>query len=588
MDMESSALILDEDIATQFGIEQSLLEHSKQTDLQGYSGSAHRIIQQPSKLDRVLTAIRTGDEVVLRNLTTHQKAFSDADNRGWVALHEAASQSNYTLLEITFAASPRDAIHKRTYKGETPLFLSVEKGLIENASFLLDKGSCSNVFDNEETTLLVTAIRNNNHDMMKMLLCMGANVNQEGANQRTALHEAARLGKQDFVEQLLKAGAWPDPHSAYGLTPLALAAQIGHMGIVHTLLKRGADVKSQAQDSASILFEAAASGNAEVISLLLKYGADPDVPKHTGHLPIHRVAHRGHVAALALLIPVTTFEAVDDSGISPLHSAAAGGQTQCLEMLLSAGYDPNFMLHPWVRRNYDDQRKSALYFAVSNEDLRSVEILLEAGAMPNQDPVKCLHVALRTGNHDLINLLLRYGANVNYVSRVNPTHYPTALQHALKDELLLRMLFNYGYDVKRCFDCPYGQGSHVPPDYEGWSNTVIKDTMFCEVITLHCLKHLTGHVVRVMMDYVDHATFCSKLKAALVENKEWPDICQIQENVRPLQHLCRLRIRNCLGRLRLRAPVFMSFLPLPDRLKEYILYREYDLYGQRNKMRHVT
>lgn len=174
---------------------------------------------------------------------------------------------------------------------------------------------------------------------------------------------------------------------------------------------------------------------------------------------------------------MTTFEAVDDSGISPLHSAAAGGHIECLEMLLSAGYDPNFMLYPWVRRNYDDQRKSALYFAVSNEDLRSVKLLLEAGAMPNQDPVKCLQVALRMGNHDLINMLLRYGANVNYFSRVNPTHYPSALEHGLKDEVILRMLFNYGYDVERCFDCTYGQGSHVPLDYEGWTNTVIKDTM---------------------------------------------------------------------------------------------------------------
>ena len=39
------------------------------------------------------------------------------------------------------------------------------------------------------------------------------------------------------------------------------------------------------------------------------------------------------------------------------------------------------------------------------------------------------------------------------------------------------MLCNYGYDVKRCFDCRYGDASHVPDDYEGWSDTVIKDTM---------------------------------------------------------------------------------------------------------------
>lgn len=181
--------------------------------------------------------------------------------------------------------------------------------------------------------------------------------------------------------------------------------------------------------------------------------------------------------ALALLIPVTTWEAVEESGISPLHSAAAGGQPMCLEMLLKAGYDPNFMLHPWVRRNYDDQRRSALYFAVTNEDVYSTKMLLEAGAMPNQDPVKCLQVALRLGNYQLIDTLLRYGANVNYFCRVNTTHFPSALQYTLKDEVLLRMLFNYGYDVQRCFDCPYGDKAHVPDDYEGWTNTVIKDTM---------------------------------------------------------------------------------------------------------------
>lgn len=54
----------------------------------------------------------------------------------------------------------------------------------------------------------------------------------------------------------------------------------------------------------------------------------------------------------------------------------------------------------------------------------------------------------------------------------------------------------------------------------------------------------------------------------------------ILANPRALKHLCRLKIRQCMGRLRLRCPVFMSFLPLPNRLKAYVLYKEYDLYGQ--------
>nr|XP_046168080.1 dynein axonemal heavy chain 12 isoform X3 [Oncorhynchus gorbuscha] len=453
---------------------------------------------------------------------------------------------------------------------------------MENATFLLQNHSSSDCQDDEEDSPLVIAIRNDRLDLAKLLLGFGSNVNLEGCHSRTPLHEAAKLGREEFVELLVRSGANPDARSDYGLTPLALAAQCGHVKVVQALVqKAGANVESMAQDFATILFEASASGNPEIISLLLEYGADANVPKHTGHLPIHRVSHRGHLQALKILIPVTTCDAVYESGMSPLHSAAAGGHTQCLKALLKAGYDPNYMLHPWVRRNYDDQRKSALYFAVSNDDVPSVKLLLEAGAMPNQDPVKCLQVALRSGNLEMIYVLLRFGANVNYFSRINTTHFPSALQYALKDEVVLRMLCNYGYDVQRCFECNYGEASHVPDDYEGWTNSVINDSMFCEVISVYWLKEHSGHVVRIMMDYVDHVTFCSKLKAVLMEQKEWPDICKVQENARCLQHLCRLKIRSCLGRLRLRAPVFRHFLPLPNRLKDYILYREYDLFSQK-------
>lgn len=52
------------------------------------------------------------------------------------------------------------------------------------------------------------------------------------------------------------------------------------------------------------------------------------------------------------------------------------------------------------------------------------------------------------------------------------------------------------------------------------------------------------------------------------------------ENPRRLKHLSRLKIRECLGRLRLRAPVFISFLPLPASLKDYIRFKEYDIYSR--------
>ncbi|XP_047440005.1 dynein axonemal heavy chain 12-like [Mugil cephalus] len=558
----------EDDAALQYMIEQSLLENNRKKE-------SSKDERRPTDINTIFTAIKQGNEKLLKD--QHRDSFLQTDSRGWTPLHEAAAQSNQTILELTFKASGPDSVEKRTLRGQTPLFLAVEKGLIENVSFLLKHGATPDCQDHDKDSPLFVAIRADRSDLVKLLLSWGSVVNQEGIHGRRPLHEASRQGKLGLVTMLLQAGAQPDPRSHYGLTPLALAAQGGHLEVVETLLRRGADVLSQAYDEASILYEAATTGNPAIISLLLEYGADANVAKHTGHMPIHRVAHRGHLQALKLLIPATSMSDVSNSGMSPLHSAAAGGHTQCIKALLDARYDPNYMLHPWIRHSYDDERKSALFFAVTNNDIPSAKLLLEAGAMTNQDPVKCLQVALRLGNYELINMLLQYGANVNYYCRINTTHFPSALQYALKDEVLLRMLCNYGYDVERCFHCPYGNGSHIPEDYEGWTNTVIKDTMFCEVITVSWLKHLSGHVVRVMLDYLDHARLCSKLKAALMEQKQWPDICRLQENARSLQHLCRLQIRQCLGRLRLRSPTFMSFLPLPDRLKDYILYREFDL-----------
>lgn len=38
------------------------------------------------------------------------------------------------------------------------------------------------------------------------------------------------------------------------------------------------------------------------------------------------------VRALQLLLPVTSMRDINDSGMSPLHSAAAGGHTNCIKV----------------------------------------------------------------------------------------------------------------------------------------------------------------------------------------------------------------------------------------------------------------
>ncbi|XP_033982529.1 dynein heavy chain 12, axonemal [Trematomus bernacchii] len=561
---------LDEDEATQYIIEQSLIEYRK---LKGLNPSDLKPSKDP---DEIFKAIKEGDEDALNRLAGQPEALSRVDERGWIPLHEASAQENKKILEIIFSASPPGAAQCRTLKGETPLFLAVVHGVRDNATFLLQNASSPDLQNDEQDSPLVAAILNDQYDLATLLLRYRANVDQTGPLSRTALHESAFLGLENFVHLLLESGADPNARDIKKKTPLALAAQNGHLNVVEALLQKGANVCCESE-SGPVLFDAAASGNPDIISLLLDHGADPNQPLSSGHLPIHRVAYHGHILALERLIPVTKLEAVKEGGMSPLHSAAAGGHAHCVEILLKADYDPNFMLHTSVRCNYDDERRSALYFAVSNNDLQCTRLLLEAGAMVNQDPINCLQLALRQGHYEMINQLLKFGANVNYYSRVNTTHFPSALQYALKDEVMLRMILNHGYDVKRCFDCPYGDTSH---DYAPWTTSIIKDLVFCEVITVSWLKHLSAQVVRIMLDYTNHVPFCTQLKDTLKEQKQWMEICHIQSNTRSLKHLCRLRIREHLSHLRLRSPVFINYLPLPPRLKDYIRYKEFDVYSR--------
>lgn len=53
-------------------------------------------------------------------------------------------------------------------------------------------------------------------------------------------------------------------------------------------------------------------------------------------------------------------------------------------------------------------------------------------------------------------------------------------------------------------------------------------SQFCEVITVSWLRQLSAQVVRIMLDYTDHVSFCTKLKETLKEQKQWLEICHMQ------------------------------------------------------------
>ncbi len=134
---------------------------------------------------------------------------------------------------------------------------------------------------------------------------------------------------------------------------------------------------------------------------------------------------------------------------------------------------------------------------------------------------------------------------------------------------------------------------------------------FCEFISVRWMAHLTGRVVLTLLDYVSHVHICSKLQHILERQEEWPDICDILSktpvshschskpvwdttnhffvylvlgNPRSLKHQARLVIRRRMTLRRLNDPELMSTVPFPPALKNFLLYKEYDIYGRMDEL----
>ncbi|KAM9352623.1 ankyrin repeat and SOCS box protein 15 [Symphorus nematophorus] len=556
---------MDEDELMVYDVQMSIQESCQRDHLTG-SGRGEAL--------RLMEVIKQGDMLALQELCDFPAAFSQVDEYGWYPLHRAAVQPLVLVLETVLYASFKLTLEEKTSDGETFLTLAVKAGLVENVKMLLDHGASPHTTNSKNESPLLLAVRAGSYQMVSSLIARGAQVKQVCLKKWTAMHEASRAGCVHVLGLLLQNGGQVSETDQHGVTPLGIAAEYSHPEVLELLIKHGADVNAQAPNGDSVLYDAAGSGNPDCINILLQHGANPNICNLSSQLPIHRAAYEGHYLALRILIPITTRRALRLSGHSPVHSAADGGHVHCLELLLQKGFDVNAQLASHISENYGDMRRSPLYFAVSNGDATCTEILLKSGAKPDLDPLCCLLVAVRSGRYEIVKLLLAAKANVNcYFTVVHDTVFPTALQYCLKDEVMMRLLLNNGYDAEKCFCCSHDDDWEDLSESD-YSQHQEEKVAFCDFVSVSWLVNLVGQVVSILLEYVGQVSLCSKLTKILEKHKEWPHIHWTTCNPRSLSHLSRVVIRKHLT-----CSALMS-LHLPNRLKDYLLFKENDLYAK--------
>ncbi|PPU06448.1 MULTISPECIES: quinoprotein dehydrogenase-associated putative ABC transporter substrate-binding protein [Xanthomonas] len=202
------------------------------------------------------------------------------------------------------------------------------------------------------------------------LLRHGADANRPNLLGEPPLHQAIRNQEPDLVGLLLDAGARLDARDAGGWTALMKAAWANDADSVARLLGRRAPVDTVSSDGWSALDLAVSYADVGVVQALLKAGANVRRANPSGFTPAMFAVARDDPAILdAVLAGGAEVGHANQAGVTALMLAAESGRDAVAKRLLAAGADP-------AARNRDGKTAAAL--AQARGDTALAALLTEA------------------------------------------------------------------------------------------------------------------------------------------------------------------------------------------------------------------
>jgi ankyrin repeat protein len=270
---------------------------------------------------------------------------------------------------------------------------------------------------------LLKACLNNDWRKAETLIRSGCHLGARCEDARTPLMHACRKGQDTLVQLLIDKGADPQVMDKRGDACLHFPETLRNRTILECILKEyqrlgvSVDVESLYSECSplSIACKHLAVNSAE---LLLTYGADPNGCKNGKHRPLVEASAQGHVGLVrALLKWRPDVNATNKDGFTPLLQACTSNQWGVAQLLMDEGADVN---------KCGIDCTSPLFAAVSANSLPIAEKLIRKGAII--DAVRFqpgavegivemtpLSHAAGKGMNSMVELLIKNGANVNYL-----------------------------------------------------------------------------------------------------------------------------------------------------------------------------
>jgi len=365
---------------------------------------------------------------------------------------------------------------------ETPLQAAAAEGKVEAVKALLahhpdvnalhkfkENTPTGYVWENTDETALNYAFTADNKEIFSMLLDAGADINHG----RSALAECMIYGggRDSWPEFLLSKGADPNRlgSKADRFVPIIQAIINGNTNYVAALLRYHVDLNVQyinGADNFSPLELALDERRLDIALMLQNYVLQ------SRSNTVSYAAANGDLDSMRILISKNpqSIEEKDELGFTPLAWAAKAGQKDSAELLLSLGANPNATnsggRYPidWAATSghlplvelLEDKTSNdpgiTLFFAIQQQQVPVAKFLLEHGANPNIHYPACnttmpLHLTAGQGNLEEVQLLLKYGADVNGLEQNNSTPLVYAVGGTSKE--IVELLFANGATISQ-------------------------------------------------------------------------------------------------------------------------------------------
>ncbi len=342
-----------------------------------------------------------------------------------------------------------DAMPERQAPSVYPLHWAALTDQAAVAGQLIDRGTPVDARDGQGRTPLMVAAAFDSVSVAKLLLSRGADpLARDTANGNTPLDFAAAAGKVEVAKLLLVHGVSVRAQAPQrGETPLHYAALYGHLKMIKFLVAEGADIN--APDNTGVrplqyarmrrqwlavealleldarpddLNDAVNAGDVARIQDLVAHGADVNAPNLFG-TPLHLAAATGQTWIAWMLIDAgADLEAEGDPGRAhPLHLAALSNHPATAALLIERGADLD-------ARNVEG--RTPLSVAAAYGNVAVAETLLAAGSDPRAPDTVYrdmpIHWAAQSGSVEMVELLLSFGVDINARSGHEgepPLHY---------------------------------------------------------------------------------------------------------------------------------------------------------------------